>query len=99
MNIAILQRLLFGSALLILAFVSGAAPKAYVISQYKWGTTTVSYYVNPQNKWVSQNAAVSAFQTAAAVWHEQTRANIQLAYAGYTSGSSVGLNYKNEVFF
>jgi hypothetical protein len=59
----------------------------------------VSYYVNPQSIYVSSNAAISAVQQAAAGWSQQTTANIALVYAGTTTGSSLTLNYQNEVFF
>jgi matrixin/fibronectin type III domain protein len=71
----------------------------YVLNGPKWATSQVSYYINPQNSYLSDAAAISAIMTGAAGWHDQTRANIQLVYAGQTNGSSLGLNYKNEVFF
>jgi hypothetical protein len=89
--------LLPGLALVLLLFPSFV--KGYTTVGATWGTTTVRYYVNPKNKYVSESAAVSAIQSAAAPWRDQTRANVELAYAGYTSGSSVGMNYKSEVFF
>jgi hypothetical protein len=73
--------------------------EGYALSASKWPTSTVTYYVNSQSKWVSESAATSAVQVAAQVWREQTQANIELVYGGYTSGSSLTLNYKNEVFF
>jgi matrixin/fibronectin type III domain protein len=71
----------------------------YVINGPKWATSQVSYYINPQNSYLSDAAAISAIMSAAAGWHDQTRANIQLVYAGQTNGSSLTLNSKNEVFF
>jgi hypothetical protein len=56
-------------------------------------------YINPQSIYVSASAAISAIQTGAAVWSEQSRANIRLVYSGTTSGSSLVMNNKNEVFF
>jgi hypothetical protein len=85
--------------LTLVAMASNSLLEGYTTAGVTWGTSTVQYYVNPRNVHVSESAAISAIQTAAAAWHDQTRANIQLSYAGYTSGSSVGLNYKNEVFF
>ncbi len=83
----------------IAALLSMNAVQGYVTGGHNWGTNSVRYYVNPQSKWVSQNAAVSAVQAAAAAWHDQSSANVQLLYAGTTAGSSLTLNYKNEVFF
>ena len=77
----------------------GSLMQAYVLDGHKWGTSVISYYVNPHNKWVSESAAVNAIQLAASSWHDQSNANIQLAYAGTTTGSSLVMNGKNEVFF
>jgi hypothetical protein len=85
--------------LLALLALASVLTEAYSTSGHRWAGSTVSYYVNPVNKWVSENAATSAIQAGAAGWHDQSRANVQLAYAGRTSGSSLQLNYKSEVFF
>jgi matrixin len=71
----------------------------YVSSGHAWATNQVPYYVNPSNIYVSNSAAISAFQAGALPWTSQTLANIQLVYAGTTNGSSITLNNKNEVFF
>ena len=78
---------------------AGAWLHAYTLSGVTWGTSSVNYYVNPNSKWMSQSAAISAVQTGAAAWDEQSQANIRLLYAGTTSGSTLGMNYKSEVFF
>ena len=70
----------------------------YSLSAYRWPTATVRYYVNPVSKSVSPAAVVSAIQTAANNWNTQTLANIDLLYAGTTTGTALKLNYKNEVF-
>ena len=93
------RRLLLLPMLALVALASGTYLQGYVALGHAWGSDTVRYYVNPRNKWVSESAAISAIQTAAAGWSEQSRANIQLTYAGQTAGSSLTLNNKNEVFF
>jgi hypothetical protein len=70
----------------------------YAISAYRWPTSTVRYYVNPTSVRVSPAAVISAVQTAANNWNAQTLANIDLVYAGTTTGAALKLNYKNEVF-
>ena len=85
------------SIVLFAAF--GVSVKTYSTVGHNWGTNQVVYYVNPSNLYVSDSAAISALQTAAAAWHDQTGANIQLVYGGTTNGSSLALNGKNEVFF
>ena len=77
----------------------GVRVKSYTTNGHTWGTNQVVYYVNPSNLYVSDSAAISAIQTAAAAWHDQSGANIQLVYGGTTTGNSLTLNNKNEVFF
>lgn len=83
----------------LLALTSCALVQGYSTLGHTWGTSSVQYYVNPQSIYVSSSAATSAIQTAAAGWHNQSRANISLVYAGTTTGSSLVMNNKNEVFF
>ena len=92
---------LFATALCTLLTIGALAVrvKSYTTVGHTWGTNQVVYYVNPQNLFVSDSAAISAIQTAAAAWHDQSGANIQLVYGGTTNGSSLTLNNKNEVFF
>jgi hypothetical protein len=85
--------------LALVALASGAYLQGFVSFGHAWSTDTVRYWVNPHSVHVSQQAAVSAIQTAAAGWHEQSRANIRLVYAGTTSASSLAMNHKNGVFF
>jgi hypothetical protein len=91
-----LRRLM--AMLILLPTLAGLAAHAYSLSPYKWPTSTVRYYVNPKSVDLSGAAVTSAIQTAAKVWNSQSRANIDLVYAGSTTGSSATLNYKNEVF-
>ena len=96
----LIRRLLLSAVVAIVAIgAAGLNLEGYTAGQYKWHTETVPYYVNPKNKWVSEAAALSALQMAADGWSQQSQANVQLAYAGYTSGSSLTMNNKNEVFF
>src|SRR5687767_11870802 len=87
------------STLALIALASASHLHGYVPVGRTWGSNTVYYYVNPQNVHVSEQAAIGAVQAAAAGWGEQSRANIRLQYAGTTGGSSLAMNYKNEVFF
>jgi len=72
--------------------------KGYETNGHAWGANQVLYYVNPNSRWLSASALVSAIQTGAQAWSSQSLANIQLVYAGSTNGSSLALNNKNEVF-
>ena len=99
MMLSIVHRALPIALLAAIALTSTSHLEGYTLSGRKWASSTVRYYVNPKSNWVSQSAATSAIQQAAAAWSEQTNANVALLYAGATSGSSLLLNYKNEVFF
>lgn len=86
-------------AFMVAVAAGSAGVHAYVASGHKWGTTTVRYYINPQNMYVSTSEAIAAIQTGANAWNTQSNANIQLQYGGTTSGSSLTMNRVNEVFF
>ena len=79
--------------------LAGDVARAYLMSGHTWRTGTVGYYVNPVNRDMSQQAAISTLQAAAANWSEQSTANIRYVYSGTTTGSSIVANGKNEVFF
>ena len=85
--------------LALAALASGVLLQGYSDSGHRWGSNSVSYYVNPQSVYISPNAAVSAVQQGAGVWSQQTNANFSFVYAGTTNGSALTLNYKNEVFY
>jgi len=100
MRMSTRTRLLTTALCTVLAITAlGVRVKSYTTMGHTWGTNQVVYYVNPSNLYVSDAAAISAIQTAATAWHDQSGANIQLVYGGTTSGSSLTLNNKNEVFF
>jgi Matrixin len=86
-------------AVVACALVFAGVPQAYVLSGHYWGTSAVSYFVNPSNRDMSQQSAIASLQAAAANWSEQSTANVRFVYAGTTSGSSLQNNGKNEVFF
>jgi hypothetical protein len=72
----------------------------YTTVGHTWGTAQVIYYVNPANvSGMSSSEVSAAVQRAAAPWTTQSGANIQLVYGGTTSGGSLSLNNRNEVFF
>lgn len=70
---------------------------AFTTIGHSWGTSTVPYYVNPQNLYMTENDALAAIAVGASTW--TGIANIQLVYAGTTSGSSLSMDRVNEVFF
>jgi Matrixin len=95
-----MPRLAFVSGVaLALGLVSGGVPQAYVLSGHYWGTSSVNYFINPNNGDMSQSAAITSLQAAAANWWEQSGVSFRFVYGGTTTGSSIVNNRKNEVFF
>ena len=89
-------------SLVVLVIASAALStvgQAYVWGGYRWASSEVPYYVNPKNADVSEAAALAAIRLGASTWSSQSNANFSFSYAGYTSGSSITMNNKNEVFF
>ena len=95
MSKRILVAAIVAAALMALA----TTPRAYVTSGHRWPTADVPFYVNPVNQDVSQDAAITALQTAAGAWSAQTGADVNVHYVGTTTGTTVVNNHKNEVFF
>jgi hypothetical protein len=83
----------------LLALAPRVDLSAYVTTGHAWGGSTVAYYVNPDNLYMSANDAIAGVQTAANAWNTQAGVNLQLVYAGTTSRSSLSLDYTNNVFF
>jgi hypothetical protein len=85
-------------AALVLAAL-GTHLSAYVLSGHRWASNQVPFFVNPVNLDVSDDAAIAALQVAASNWRAQSTADINVYYAGRTTGTSVVNNGKNEIFF
>ncbi len=85
-------------AALVLAAL-GTHLSAYMLSGHRWAGNQVPFFVNPVNQDVSEDAAIVALQAAASNWRAQSTADINVYYAGRTTGASVVLNGKNEIFF
>ena len=89
----------FASALAFAALGIAGIAQAYTLTNSRWNTSTVSYYINPVNSDVSQAAAIAALQAGAQAWRTQTSANIELVYAGASTATQNSMNNRNEVFF
>ena len=88
------------AAATIVALVALVALETKAYSTFgKWGTLSVSFYVNPANRDVSQNAAISALQTGMNVWNSQSGTAFRFNYAGQVSTTTVGNNRKNVILF
>src|SRR6476469_2657704 len=99
MRNTILKVSLCAAACVISAGVLQTSLSGYARIGHKWAGSQVMYYVNPQSLTVSAADALAAIQAGASAWSDQTRANVRLMYGGSTNGSSLALNFKNEVFF
>jgi matrixin len=83
----------------VLLALASVGTGAYALIGPRWVTRPVPFYINPVNNDLSEADATSAIQSAAANWTAQTNADFSFYYMGRTSGSSVGNNGRNEVFF
>jgi hypothetical protein len=100
MTHTIIHRLLLSAVAVVLAVgAHGRSVEGYLAGPHTWDSDAVPYFVNPRNASMSESAAVSAVQLAAGIWNQASSANVELLYAGYTSGSALILNHRNEVFF
>jgi hypothetical protein len=84
--------------LLLIAYAT-TMTDGYAYGGHKWNVAEIPYYINPVTSDMTEDAAVSAIQTAAAAWSMQTNASIAFYYMGLTSGTTLANNGKNEVFF
>src|SRR5262245_50077112 len=65
----------------------------------KWGSSPVSYWINPANSDVKSAAAETAIQTGANYWPTQSGASIAFNYRGTTTSAVQDNDGKNLVFF
>jgi hypothetical protein len=94
------RRRTLASAAAVVALAAAIVPTTKAYSSYsKWGTLNVSFYVNPANGDVSQNAAISALQGAMDVWNTQSGTPFRFLYAGQVSTTSTGYDKKNIIVF
>ena len=87
------------AVVLLTVALGGAAAKAYVLNGPKWAVQQVPYYINPANSDMPEAHAIAAIQAGAMAWSAQSNANILPYYMGRTSGSTLSLNGKSEIFF
>jgi hypothetical protein len=98
MKTALVRTALCAAAFGALMWAGSSGVAGYSSVGHTWGTSQVYYYVNGQSSSLSASQVISGVQQAAAVWSQQSRANLQLVYGGTTSGSSLTMDYQNQVF-
>ena len=80
--------------------VAGIGPAVDAYGTYgKWGTLSVSFYVNPVNLDVSESAATSALQAAMNGWNTQSGTAFRYSYAGRVNDTTTGYDNKNVILF
>jgi hypothetical protein len=91
---------MFGIAAAVTVVAAAIAPSLMAYASYaKWGTNHVSFYVNPANGDVSQNAAISALQAGMSAWNTEAGTPFQFSYAGQVNDTKTGYDQKNVVLF
>ena len=87
----------------VAAAVAGAAALHTGVGAYssfaRWGSSPVTFYVNPVNADVSQTAAASALQTAMNAWGDQSGAAFRYQYGGTATDTATAMDNRNVVFF
>jgi hypothetical protein len=87
----------------VAAAVAGAAALHTGVGAYssyaRWGSSPVTFYVNPVNADVSQTAAVAALQAGMNVWGDQSGAAFRYQYGGAASDTATAYDNRNVVFF
>src|SRR4051794_22137406 len=65
----------------------------------KWASTSVPFYLNPQNSSVSADDAEKAFKTALDAWSDATRSPFSYSYGGRVDDTSLGYDGRNVAVF
>jgi hypothetical protein len=94
-----LKRLVISGAAAVALMGLGVHLSAYVLSGHRWASGRVPFYVNPVNLDISEDAAITALQAGASRWRTQSTADVDLYYAGRTTGSTLANDGKNQIFF
>ncbi len=72
--------------------------RAYV-TYAKWSSSSVGFYVNPQNADVVEDLALTAVLYGAEVWETQSGAFFDVLYGGKVSDTTTGYDNRNVVIF
>jgi hypothetical protein len=87
----------------VAAAVAGAAALHTGVGAYssyaRWGSSPVTFYVNPANADVSQTAATAALQAGMNVWGDQSGAAFRYQYGGTVSDTATAYDNRNVVLF
>jgi len=65
----------------------------------KWASTSVPFYLNPQNGSVSADDAEKAFKTALDAWSDATKSPFSYSYGGRVDDTSLGYDGRNVAVF
>ncbi len=93
------KRLFVGAIAGLALAALGAHLSAYVYSGHRWPGTRSRSTSIPRTATSPRTRRLRRCRWLPANWKNQTTADINVYYAGRTSGSTIGNNGKNEVFF
>jgi hypothetical protein len=65
----------------------------------RWGTSPVTFYVNPANRDVSQAAAIAALQAGMDVWNTQAGTPFRYQYGGTVTDTATAYDNRNVIMF
>src|SRR5687768_2727854 len=87
----------------VLVFVGIAVTLTIGLRAYstyaRWSSSSVGFYVNPQNADVSESAALTALLFGAEVWETQSNAFFDVLYNGQVGDTTTGYDNRNVVIF
>lgn len=83
--------------------VAGAAAMHTSVGAYSsfahWASSPVTFYVNPANQDVTQDAAIAALQTGMDVWNTQSGSSFRYQYGGRASDTATAYDNRNVIMF
>ena len=83
-----------------LAFVGLLAAGVHAYATYAhYSTSPMPYYLNPDNLYVTADAAEAAVQYGASAWTNQTHASFSFSYGGRVTDTAVTYDGRNVVMF
>lgn len=93
-----LRALTAAASLVGIVMFSGVSGQAYSTFG-KWASTSVPFYLNPQNGSVSADDAEKAFKTALDAWSDATKSPFSYSYGGRVDDTSLGYDGRNVAVF
>lgn len=88
------------AALLLVGIVVFLGTSGQAYSSFgKWASTSVPFYLNPQNGSVTSDDAERAFKTGLDAWSDASKSPFSYSYGGRVDDTSVGYDGRNVAVF